>query len=204
MFTNTNFLTQLKEIKKFDEIKSLLNIREIKYTQNAVEKVLSFKYEDIFYIAFSKSLMISDQYFNYIKKLNSKDGIYLKGGGIIYYWRDEEELEVNFLDPNILYKLFLFMKKIKDIVFFDLSLDDIYFSKQSQEFKLKNYCYNEMIEDIDININFYEYRLKNILFNKSPHIYYEKELDKKKCEELLKPKGIDPIRGFHPNLISNN
>lgn len=193
MLKSKNFLTQLKEIKKFNEIKSLLNIREIKYTKNEEEKVLSFKYENSFYIAFSGFLMISDQYSNFIKKLNPKGVISLEGGrGIIYYWEDEEELEVNFLDPNVLYKLFLFMKKIKDIVFFDFSLDDIYFSKQSQEFKLRNYCDNEMIKDIDININFYEYRLKNILFNKSPHIYYEKELDKKKCKELLKPSGIDP------------
>lgn len=80
------------------------------------------------------------------------------------YWEDEET-EFNLLNINTLYNLFKSLYKYSDYIFEDLTLDDLYFSKNYNQFIIKNF--KRIIPVSSSKFSTLKYAPENILSNNS-------------------------------------
>lgn len=79
------------------------------------------------------------------------------------YWKDTEE-EYNLLDSEVVYLLFSNLYEYKDWMFKDITLDDLYFSKDNQRFFIKNF--RGIVPFKKLCLFNLKYKPSNILYNK--------------------------------------
>lgn len=97
------------------------------------------------------------------------------------YWKDTEE-EYNLLDSEIVYLLFSNLYQYKDWMFKDITLDDLYFSKDSQRFFIKNF--RGIVPFKKLCLFNLKYRPSNILYNKDLFILEKDPISYNEALEL--------------------
>ncbi|MGL5964973.1 MAG: hypothetical protein ACRCZR_05865 [Cetobacterium sp.] len=120
----------------------------------------------------------------------------------ILVWQDYEK-EVNYLDCQTLFNLFRDISIFKDLILKRLSLKDIYYSKLTQKFFIKNFSKFILVNSLNISHNQLTYNPKYILYGDTPFKYINENLDYEKAELLPKITFNHNYQSIHNTFYNN-
>lgn len=117
-----------------------------------------------------------------LKNLKLKSRLITFNSFFILIWEDYEE-EINYLDCKTLCNFFMDISAFKEFIFRKLTLNDIYYSKISKKFYVKNFTKFILTNNLNISFNELYYNPKSILHGITPHKYLNDSFDYEKAQK---------------------